>query len=184
MYRGTTPTLTFRLPIDTGSITALSLAVAQGGVVRIEKGLADMTLEGKTVSCTLTEEETLSLSAGAGREAQVQLRVGVGGQRMAHPYHIIFRRRQRTEGVICNLESGQPMPTLQIKRIIVCVDFHRLSEKFFYFLVEDNLLLEDVSTGLRRLNHLNALAMCATRVTCLQSRNRFLCHSSKMLMIT
>lgn len=29
MYRGTTPTLTFRLPIDTGSITALSLAVAQ-----------------------------------------------------------------------------------------------------------------------------------------------------------
>ena len=52
-------------------------------MVRIEKSLADMTLEGKTVSCTLTEEETLSLSAGAGREAQVQLRVGVGGQRMA-----------------------------------------------------------------------------------------------------
>lgn len=83
MYRGTTPTLTFQLPIDTGSITVLSLAVAQGGVVKIEKSLADMTLEGKTVSCTLTEEETLSLSAGAGREAQVQLRVGVGGQRMA-----------------------------------------------------------------------------------------------------
>ena len=83
MYRGTTPTLTFQLPIDTGSITVLSIAVAQGGVVRIEKSLADMTLEGKTVSCTLTEEETLSLSAGAGREAQVQLRVGVGGQRMA-----------------------------------------------------------------------------------------------------
>lgn len=70
MYRGTTPTLTFRLPIDTGSITALSLAVAQGGVVKIEKALADMTLEGKPVSCTLTEEETLSLSAGAGREAK------------------------------------------------------------------------------------------------------------------
>ena len=110
--------------------------------------------------------------------------IRVSSQRMAHPYHIVLRRRKRAESVICNLESGQPMPTLQIKRIIVCVYFHRLSEKFFYFFVEDNLLLEDVSTGLRRLNHLNALAMCATRVTCLQSRNRFLCHSSKMLMIT
>lgn len=37
MYRGTTPTLTFRLPIDTGSITVLSLAVAQAGQVKIEK---------------------------------------------------------------------------------------------------------------------------------------------------
>ena len=27
MYRGTTPTLTFQLPIDTGSITVLSIAV-------------------------------------------------------------------------------------------------------------------------------------------------------------
>lgn len=37
MYRGTTPTLTFQLPIDTGSITMLSVAVAQGGQVKIEK---------------------------------------------------------------------------------------------------------------------------------------------------
>lgn len=29
MYRGTTPTLTFQLPINTGGITALSLVVAQ-----------------------------------------------------------------------------------------------------------------------------------------------------------
>lgn len=42
MYRGTTPTLTFRLPIDTGSITVLSLAVAQAGQVKIEKALSDM----------------------------------------------------------------------------------------------------------------------------------------------
>lgn len=101
MYRGTTPTLTFRLPIDTGSITALSLAVAQGGVVKIEKALADMTLEGKTVSCTLTEEEeTLSLSAGAGREAQVQLRVGVGGQRMASQVFMVPVKRILRDGVL------------------------------------------------------------------------------------
>lgn len=99
MYRGTTPTLTFRLPIDTGSITALSLAVAQGGVVKIEKALADMTLEGKTVSCTLTEE-TLSLSAGAGREAQVQLRVGVGGQRMASQVFMVPVKRILRDGAL------------------------------------------------------------------------------------
>lgn len=83
MYRGTTPTLTFQLPIDTGSITVLSVAVAQAGQVKIEKTLPDVLLEGNVISCTLTEEETLSLSAGAGRKAQVQLRVGVGDQRMA-----------------------------------------------------------------------------------------------------
>lgn len=37
MYRGTTPTLTFRLPIDTGSITVLSVAVAQAGQVKSKK---------------------------------------------------------------------------------------------------------------------------------------------------
>ena len=50
MYRGTTPTLTFRLPIDTGSITVLSVAVAQGRQVKIEKTLSDVHLDGKVIS--------------------------------------------------------------------------------------------------------------------------------------
>ena len=83
MYRGTTPTLTFRLPIDTGSITVLSVAVAQGRQVKIEKTLSDVHLDGNVISCTLTEDETLSLTAGASVEAKIQLRVGVGEQRMA-----------------------------------------------------------------------------------------------------
>lgn len=83
MYRGTTPTLTFRLPIDTGSITVLSVAVAQGRQVKIEKTLSDVHLDGNVISCTLTEDETLSLTAGASVEAKIQLRVGIGEQRMA-----------------------------------------------------------------------------------------------------
>ena len=83
MYRGTTPTLTFRLPIDTGGITVLSVAVAQGRQVKIEKTLSDVHLDGNVISCTLTEDETLSLTAGASIEAKIQLRVGVGEQRMA-----------------------------------------------------------------------------------------------------
>lgn len=46
MYQGTTPTLTFQLPIDTGSITVLSIAVAQAGQVKIEKTLPDVQLDG------------------------------------------------------------------------------------------------------------------------------------------
>lgn len=83
MYRGTTPTLTFQLPIDTGSTTVLSIAVAQAGQVKIEKTLPDVHLDGNVVSCTLTEAETLSLTAGRGIDAKIQLRVGVGAQRMA-----------------------------------------------------------------------------------------------------
>ena len=83
MYRGTTPTLTFQLPIDTGSITVPSIAVAQGRQVKIEKTLSDVHLDGNVISCTLTEDETLSLTAGASVEAKIQLRVGVGEQRMA-----------------------------------------------------------------------------------------------------
>ena len=100
MYRGTTPTLTFRLPIDTGSITALSLAVAQAGQVKIEKALSDVLLDGNVVSCTLTEEETLSLSTGAGREAQVQLRVGVGAQRMASQVFTVPVERILRDGAL------------------------------------------------------------------------------------
>ena len=89
MYRGTTPTLTFRLPIDTGSITVLSVAVAQAG-----------QLDGNVVSCTLTEAETLSLTAGRGIDAKIQLRVGVGGQRMASQVFTVPVERILRDGAL------------------------------------------------------------------------------------
>lgn len=100
MYRGTTPTLTFRLPIDTGSITALSVAVAQAGQVKIEKTLPDVQLDGDVVSCTLTEVETLSLTAGPGTDAKIQLRVGVGEQRMASQVFTVPVERILRDGAL------------------------------------------------------------------------------------
>ena len=100
MYRGTTPTLTFRLPIDTGNITALSLAVAQAGQVKIEKALSDVQLDGNVVSCTLTEAETLSLTAGPGTDAKIQLRVGVGEQRMASQVFVVPVERILRDGAL------------------------------------------------------------------------------------
>lgn len=100
MYRGTTPTLTFRLPIDTGSITVLSIAVAQGRQVKIEKTLSDVHLDGNVIYCTLTEAETLSLTAGASIEAKIQLRVGVGEQRMASQIFTVPVERILRDGAL------------------------------------------------------------------------------------
>ena len=100
MYRGTTPTLTFTLPIDTGSITVLSVAVAQAGQVKIEKALSDVHLDRNVVSCTLTEAETLSLTAGTGVDAKIQLRVGVGAQRMASQVFAVPVERILRDGAL------------------------------------------------------------------------------------
>lgn len=83
MYRGTTPTLRFTLPIDTAEITQLSIAFKQAGVVVFEKTMEDVSLSGDTVVCTLSEEETLSLRGGTVYPLRIQLRVGAGGARLA-----------------------------------------------------------------------------------------------------
>ena len=57
MYRGTTPTFTFTLPIECETISRLSVAFKQGGKLLFERCLADVTMSGKVLSCTLTEEE-------------------------------------------------------------------------------------------------------------------------------
>ena len=61
MYRGTTPTFTFTLPIECETISMLSVAFKQGGELLFERGLPDVTMSGNVLSCTLTEEETLQL---------------------------------------------------------------------------------------------------------------------------
>ena len=53
MYRGTTPTFTFTLPIECETITKLSVAFKQGGKLLFERGLADVTRSGKVLSLSL-----------------------------------------------------------------------------------------------------------------------------------
>lgn len=83
MYRGTTPTLTFTLPIKANTITLMNLALSQFGRVLVSKGLADSTIDGKTVSFTLTEEETLKLNGTSNSGVEIQLRIGVGEVRFS-----------------------------------------------------------------------------------------------------
>lgn len=83
MYRGTTPTFTFMLPIDASSITTAVISFRQAGSVNIDKKLADCTVSENALTVSLTEEETLSLRAKTVQPLEIQLRVGVGAARMA-----------------------------------------------------------------------------------------------------
>lgn len=100
MYRGTTPTFTFKLPIDTGTITAASVMFHQAGCESMEKTLEDCTLDGKTLTCSLTEKETLSLRALTLYPLEIQLRVGVGSARMASQIFTVPVERVLKDGAL------------------------------------------------------------------------------------
>lgn len=100
MYRGTTPTFTFQLPIEANTITAASITFRQAGSVNIEKTLADCTADGKALTVALTEEETLSLRAGTVTPLEIQLRVGVGETRMASQIFPVSVERILKDGAL------------------------------------------------------------------------------------
>ena len=76
MIQGTTPTLQFRLPIDTSTIKAAEVMVRyvdNNKEVTIEKTLPECEVTANTITATLTQEETLQLPAPS--NVEVQLRV-------------------------------------------------------------------------------------------------------------
>lgn len=72
MIRGTTPTFTFNLPFDTSVIKKAYITIRSRGI-EVEKSKENCTLNGNTISTTLTQEETLALPKSL--KAEVQLRV-------------------------------------------------------------------------------------------------------------
>lgn len=77
MYRVTTPTHTFKLPIDTGDCSAIVLTYKQGNVTltkKYENGVvpSGMTLDEDQVIQILTQDETKKFKKGF---ANVQIRV-------------------------------------------------------------------------------------------------------------
>lgn len=63
MHRYTTPTLQFDLPIETSTLEECYVTIKQSEGILIEKQLAEMTAEDKTLKLTLTQEETALLKA-------------------------------------------------------------------------------------------------------------------------
>lgn len=78
MIRGTTPTHIFTTPLDVEIISDLRLSYAQEGVEIFNKKKSEVTLDGKTISVRLTQEETLKFDTAKG-VAQIQLKVLTAG---------------------------------------------------------------------------------------------------------
>ena len=72
MTRGTTPTHTFTLQIDTALIKRLSITYEQGQT-QVKKTEADCEMSGKTVTLRLTQEDTLKFTHDC--PVRIQLRV-------------------------------------------------------------------------------------------------------------
>ena len=68
MYRGTTPTLTFTLPMDASELSTYYITISQvfGKSVSpiIEKSDEDCESAGRVITCVLSQEDTLLLSDG------------------------------------------------------------------------------------------------------------------------
>lgn len=78
MIRGTTPTHTFRLSIETSSITEVRITYVQLGKTVIEKTEKDVRLGEKSISLTMTQEESLKFRVGADVEVQLKVLTNVG----------------------------------------------------------------------------------------------------------
>lgn len=83
MYRGTTPSLTFKLDIDVNRITNLSIVFSQGGKILYTKMMEDCQIisENNSILVTLTQEETLELEPN--RDMHVQLKLQLDNEKVS-----------------------------------------------------------------------------------------------------
>lgn len=89
MLRGTTPQLTFNMPIDITNAAEVWLTFSQNKREIFTLTKKDMEITAKSVVCRLTQKQTLSLDAS--KRLEMQFRVGFGGatQRDAFASNII-----------------------------------------------------------------------------------------------
>ena len=99
MIRGTTPTLEFVLPFDTGLIAEGYITMTQNGTVKVEKSVDDFTMDGLNLSVPLTQEETLELEAGVNVEIQLRVRTETGNV-LASDIYCVSADRILKEGEI------------------------------------------------------------------------------------
>jgi hypothetical protein len=64
MIRGTTPTLEFVLPMDTGQLEEAFVTVSQNNKAVIEKNLRECKCKGPELTVKLKQEDTLKLTSG------------------------------------------------------------------------------------------------------------------------
>ena len=99
MIRGTTPTLQFVLPFDTGLIAEGYITLTQNGEVKVEKNKDAFEMDGLNLSVTLTQDETLELDAGVNVEIQLRVRTETGNA-LASEIYCVSADRILKEGEI------------------------------------------------------------------------------------
>ena len=98
MIRGTTPTFTFNLPFEASALKSAYITIKSHNI-EIEKAISDCTIGEKSISTTLTQEETLKLTAG--KRVKIQLRVLTeGGNALATEIYVVDAEDILKEGVI------------------------------------------------------------------------------------
>ena len=78
MIRGTTPTLEFVLPLDTGQFAEAFVTLSQNGAIVIDKALTECNCNQNKLSVRLTQEETLKLKCDCVTEIQIRAKTVAG----------------------------------------------------------------------------------------------------------
>lgn len=99
IIRGTTPTLHFCLPFDTGILAQAFVTIQQNGATTVEKTLADCTCEGNKLSLRLSQEDTLKLGVEDTCEIQIRAKTA-GGDVIASNIIRVSTGRILKDGVI------------------------------------------------------------------------------------
>lgn len=88
MIRGTTPTFTFDLPLDTKSLKEIRVVFAQCNEVLLTKTVSDCKIEERSFSVTLTQEETFLFCKNSCIQVQVRVLTNSGEALASEIYHI------------------------------------------------------------------------------------------------
>lgn len=95
MVRGTTPQLTFELPIDLSNAAEVWLTFSQENREIFTLTKNEMTFLGKKMICKLNQKQTLSFDDGKRVEMQIRVAFGIEKQRDALVSNIIATSVER-----------------------------------------------------------------------------------------
>lgn len=73
MKKGTAPIFQFTIPFSTDRLAAARVLFAYGDQLLLKKDTEELTLEGNTITCKLTQEDTFEFDCN--RFVDIQLRV-------------------------------------------------------------------------------------------------------------
>ena len=99
MIRGTTPTLEFTIPFDTGLLAEAWVTFAQNKAVVLDKQLSECQCDANKITVKLTQEDTLKLKHNCLTEIQIRART-IDGNAVASEIMTVSPDRILKDGVI------------------------------------------------------------------------------------